>query len=145
MNLQAAAASLTEQFPSGERDKLAGREQLIESFGRFAFGWFGIVLLLGVAGLIYMISRELIFNGREPWAGYLFILFLISAVLMLAYVFFREDLKDRRKKILPESPRELDKPAVTGKLLEEGEFEPIPSIVEETTDLLPVGRRRDEG
>ena len=146
MNLEAAAASLVEQFPASEQKDLARREEVLERFGTFAFGGFGVVGLIAVIGMIYVILTKMVFSGRQPWAGVILIAFLISAVLMLTYVVFKEDLKERQRKARPAvSPPEFENPAMTGKLLEETSFEPIPSVIEDTTELLPSRRGRESG
>lgn len=140
MNLEPAAQSLREQFPAGNRPDLDRREQRIEKFGRFAFGGFLIVVGLAVIGLIVTILDRIVFSGDPPWFGLGLIAFLIFAVLTLVYVVFREDLKEKRKKAGFEhvqTTAELGMPAVTGRLLEEKEFEPVPTVTENTTDLLP--------
>jgi hypothetical protein len=59
------------------------------------------------------------------------------------YVFFREDLKAKRKQAANEPPpAELEMPVVTGRLIEEREFEPVPAVTEETTNLLPTPRNK---
>jgi hypothetical protein len=141
LNLEAAASSLVEQFPAGERTDLVRREEMLERFGRFALGGFGIVGLLAVIGMIYVILTKMILSGQQPWAGVILIAFLISAVLVLTYVLFKEDLKERQRKVRPAPPLEFEKSAVTGKLLEESSFEPAPSVIEDTTELLP--RRKE--
>lgn len=141
MNLETAVQSLLEQFPAGERPDIVRREERLERFGRIAFGGLGIALLLGIVGIIYAIVAKMILTGERPWFGALLILFVISAAMSLAYVVFNEDLKDRRKKAAQMSPKELGVPAVTGKLLDESKFEPIQSVTENTTDLLPSRNR----
>ena len=140
MNLESTAESLREWAPI-ESDDLARRERFLERFGQFAFTGFGLVLLIAVIGLIYTILVKMVLAGDQPWAGVILINFIVFAILTLAYVVFKEDLKERRKKARPAHPNELESPAVTGKLLEEKEFEPIPTVIEDTTDLLPVRDR----
>ena len=141
MNLETVVQSLVEQFPGGERPDLVRREERLERFGRIAFGGFGIALLLGIVGIIYAVVVNMILTGERPWFGALVILFVIFAAMSLTYVVFNEDLKDRRKKAAQVPPRELEVPVVTGKLLDESRFEPIPSVTENTTDLLPSQNR----
>ena len=144
MNLEPAALSLREQFPTGNRPDLDRRERRIEKFGQFAFGGFVIVVGLAVIGLIITILDRIVFSGDPPWVGLGLIAFLIFAVLTLVYVVFREDLKEKRKKAgydHANRPAELPMPAVTERLLEEKEFEPMPTVTESTTNLLP---RRDQ-
>ena len=134
MNLEQAAQSLLEQFPAGDGLDLVRRERRLERLGKVAFGGFGVVLILAVCGMIYAILTKFVFAGDQPWVGLLLIAFLIFAVLSLAYVVFREDLKEKRQKTRSAA---LEMPAVTGRLLEEKQFEPIPAVTESTTDLLP--------
>lgn len=141
MNLETAVQSMLEQFPAGERPDIARREETLERFGRIAFGGFGIVLLFGIAGIIYAVVAEMILTGERPWSGALLIAFIIFAAMTLAYVVFNEDLKDRRKKAAQIPPRELEATVVTGKLLDESRFEAIPTVTENTTDLLPSRNR----
>jgi len=71
-----------------------------------------------------------------------FAAFIIFAALLLAYVVMNESLKGKRKKEVVNSTSDFVREAsTTGRLLDEGESIPIPSIVEETTDLLLVGLR----
>ena len=140
MNLESAAESLRDLKPTEQSD-LARREHFLEVFGNIAFGGFGIVLLIAVLGLIYYIFTRMVLGGEQPLAGVLLINFILFAVLTLVYVIANEDLKEKKKKARPAPPKELENPVVTGKLLEEKEFEPIPTVTENTTDLLPVRDR----
>ena len=65
-------------------------------------------------------------------------LFIVFASLSLAYVILNETLKEKESKIGPELAKEIDKVRETGKLLEEGNFDPIMSVTERTTNLLHV-------
>ncbi|HEX6124016.1 MAG TPA: zinc ribbon domain-containing protein [Pyrinomonadaceae bacterium] len=146
INLEPFVQSLLEQLPAGRPDDLAQREQRLERFGRFAFGGFGIVLLIAMAGIIYTVFTRMVLDGQQPWVGILLISFIIFAAMALTYVVFAEDLKERRKKAgraaAPESPTpELEGPTPTARLLEESRFEPASSVVENTTELLPSRRR----
>ena len=140
MNLESTVESLREWAPI-ESDDLARRERFVEHFGQFAFAGFGLVLLISVIGLIYTIIVKMILAGDQPWAGVILVNFLVFAVLALGYVVYKEDLKERRKKARPAQPNELESPGVTGKLLEQKEFEPFPTVIEDTTDILPVRDR----
>ena len=140
MNLEPAAESLREQYPAGNRQDLDLRERRIEKFGRVAFMGFVVVIALAVIALIIAIMDKMVLSGDKPLFGIAVMAFLISAVLLLAYVFFREDLKEKRRKAgydFRHEPEELTSPVVTGKLIEEGHFEPVPTVTENTTDLLP--------
>jgi hypothetical protein len=142
LNLESAAQSLLEQFPAGRVPGLDRRERMLERFGQFAFGGFGVVLLVAILGIIYTILTRMVLSGEQPWAGLLLIAFIIFAAMTLAYVVFAEDLKEKRKKWASSLPAELEGRTVsTGKLMEEREFQPIPTVTENTTDLLPTKDR----
>ena len=144
MNLESTAASLLEQFPGGNVTDLARSERRLERFGQFAFGGFGIVLLIAIGGLVYTIFTRMVLSGQQPLAGLVLMAFLIFAAMALTYVAFAEDLKEKRKKRVghPAAPPVLDAAVVTGRLLEEQEFVPAVSVTENTTDLLPTPNRR---
>ena len=139
MNLESTAEALRAWTPSKDVN-LELRERRLERFGQFAFGGFGVVLILAVLGIIYTILTKMVLTGQQALVGILLIAFLVFAILTLAYVIFKEDLKEKRMKTRPATPQELESP-VTGKLLEENQFEPVPAITEHTTDLLPVRER----
>ena len=141
MNLESTANALRESMPD-ENSALFQQERRLERYGKFAFGGFGIVVLLAVAGFIYTIFTKMVLSGEKPVLGLLAMAFITFAVLALGYVIFNEDLKEKRRKARFTPPDELESPAITGKLLEEKEFEPVPTVTESTTNLLPA-RKRD--
>ncbi len=53
-------------------------------------------------------------------------------------MFFNESLKEKKAKINPARSDELIEAKDTGKLLEEKHFEPVPSVTENSTELLLV-------
>lgn len=146
MNLERSAASLVEQFPDAPRADLQREERMLERFGTVAFGGFGVVVLLAIAGLIYWIVDKAILSGEGPLMGVLLIAFLVFAALSLGYVIWRESLKEKRAKLDVAPGRNLaTAEAETGRVLHEGSFEAVPSsVVEETTDLLPARSARSK-
>lgn len=138
LRLDQIAADLLAQIPSAESSELMRRERMLGKFGRVAFAGFGAVLLIGVIAIIYLIITKLVITG-QIFGGIMLIAFIIFAVLALAYVVMQEDLKERRKKAAPTLQNELSgfAPAAAGSL-EERPFEPVPSVVEDTTRLLHV-------
>ena len=138
LNLQRTAESLLEQMPSAESAKLLKRQRSLEKFGNIAFGGFGLVLLTGISGIIYVIFTRMILTGENIFAGILLIAFMIFAALTLAYVVFNEDLKERKQKMNPTLNNELSAKQDTAKLLEEKHFVPISSVTENSTELFPI-------
>lgn len=138
LNLEKAAESLLEQMPSVESAKLLKRQRNLEKFGNIAFSGFGLVLLTGISGIIYVIFTRMILTGENIFAGILLIAFMIFAALTLAYVAFNEDLKERKQKMNPTLNNELSAKQDTAKLLEEKPFAPIQSVTENSTELFPI-------
>jgi len=136
LNLEKSAESLIEQLPNAQSASLLKQTQLVEKFGNFALGGFGVVLLAGVSTVIYFIFSKMILTGVNVLAGILLIAFLIFALLSLIFVFFNESIKEKKAKINPALPNELTEAKETGKLLEGKSFEPVPSVTENSTELL---------
>lgn len=143
MNLEPAARSLLEQFPAGVRAELARKEARVEKLGQLAFCGLLCIIVIAVVGLLYAILDRFVFSGDNPFVGILLMMFIVFSLLSLAYVIYRESLKDRPRAAGPEETRpEFAPPPVTARLIEEREFAPVPSVTDDTTNLLP-SRSRD--
>lgn len=144
LNLEASAQSLVSQVPEGDRAALEISERRLEKFGEFAFGGLMVVVSSGVLVMLYAVLERMVLSGEQPWTGILLMAFLIFATLTLAYVAFRESLKEKRKSmgIRPVSIPGIESAPVTGRLLEERPFDSVPSAIEDTTSLLPQDRTR---
>lgn len=143
INLEQTVHSLIEQVPTTKSTELQIGERRLEKLGKIAFGGMGFVGLAAVIGMIYTIFVKFILSGTGVISGVIFILLLIFAVLGLAFVIVNETLKE--KKLKATNPHIDIEPILetpnTGKLLKEKPFEPVPSVVEDTTDLLPIERK----
>jgi hypothetical protein len=143
LNLRESADSLLSQIPEAAFAELKRQERRLERFGSIAFTGLGVVLLLGILLVIYSILQKMVFSGENPVGGILLIAFVIFATLSLAYVVFNESLKEKREKL---NPRLESKPAVTAglrmpaQLADGAEFEPAPTVTEDTTELLAEPR-----
>jgi len=138
MNLESVSESLLSQFPNAEQATLQKQEKMLERFGTYVFGGFAVLVGLGAIGLIVGVILSMVVSGRDPIKGVLLALFLTFASLALSYVFLNEALKDKRKKLQAAATAPILPSPKTGKLLETAELEPIPSVIEDTTNLLPV-------
>jgi hypothetical protein len=138
LNLEDTAKSLLAQIPSAETAALMRREKMLEKFGNTVWSGFGTVTLIGIGALVYTIIASLVLSGKNPLLGILLAAFIVFAALTLIYVFFNEDLKEKRKKINPAAAPEFSEVKTTGKFLEEKPFEPVPSVIEDSTELLFV-------
>ena len=135
MNLESTAAALTEQRAEGA---IEVSDRRLELFGNIAFGGLILVGLVAVAGMIYTVFEKFILTGKGVIFGIVISLLLIFAVMGITYVVLNESQKEKRAKRTPSAGGPLPLEPVTGKLLETGDFEPIPSVVEDTTELLKV-------
>ncbi len=141
MNLESVAESLLSQFPNAQQATLQKQEKMLERFGTYVFSGFAVMVGLGALSLIIGVIFAMVVSGRDPVKGILLALFLTFASLALSYVLLNEVLKEKRKKLKATTATALSPAPETGKLLETGSFEPIPSIVEDTTNLLPLESR----
>ena len=113
----------------------------LEKFGNFALGGLGVVGLAGAAGLIYTIITRYILSGQGVAFGIFVSLFIVFAVLALVFVILNENQKEKMaKRTRPPMQPEIEAPD-TSKLLNTGRFEPVPSVIEDTTELLKVESR----
>lgn len=101
---------------------------------------FGIVAIVAFFFLIGQILIRFIVFGTQPLAGVFLIALLVFAALSLGYVFWRESLKEKRERIARAPGLDSVPPANTARELVSPYFEPVPSVVEDTTDLLPTRR-----
>ena len=138
INLEKTAASLLEQIPNAQNANLLRNEKAIEKFGNFALGGFGLVILIAIVAIVYSIFEKMIWTGNDILFGILLVFFIVFAALSLAFVMFNESLKERKAKMNPALPSELTGAKDTGKLLEDKPFEPVPSVTENSTELLLV-------
>jgi len=138
MNLTDIAASFLQQFPHEGAANIQKQERMLERFGQIAFGGFGLVILAAVVGIIYWIVAKVILTGESFWAGILLIAFIVFAALTLAYVFLRESINEKKQKI---NPQLTGNPDVSAGRLGDSNFQPAMSVIEDTTDLLPVENR----
>lgn len=138
LNLEKTSESLLRQIPSAQSANLRRQEKLLEKFGNIAFGGFGVVLLTGVAAIIYVVITKFVLSGTNIFAGILLTAFVIFAALALAYVIFAESIKEKKQKIGFQAGKESEKAKDTAKLLEEKPFDPVRSVTENSTELIYV-------
>jgi hypothetical protein len=147
INLEKTAESLLEQLPTAESANLLKQTKLLEKFGNVAFLGLASVLLVGISLLIFVIFDKMVLSGEKVLFGLFLISFVIFAMLSLAYVFFNETLKEKKAKINPilnkEANQEFEKKD-TAKLLEDKPFELVPSVTENSTELLFVENKTRE-
>ncbi len=136
LNLEQTAASMLEQFPDGQRLELQQQEKTLEKFGNIAFGGFVVVIGIALCWMIYFVFEKMVLSGIQPFSGILLIAFIVFAALTLGYVIWRESLKEKRQKIVTARGLDSLSESSSTKYLGETTFEPVPSVVEDTTELL---------
>ena len=141
MNLEQTAVELAGQFGSDHEISTRSIDRFFNSLGKFAFGGFATVLVIGLGFLLYTILSRFILNGSQIAFGVFLFLFVVFAALSLVYVIYNESKKDRKVERRVD-PLVLERSAPdTGKLLTESSELPIPSVIDDTTDLLHIEAR----
>ena len=137
LGLEKIAHSVAEQLPAQMDDNLLAQKQRYERWGVMALSIFALgVLSLIVYGIVY---KVMIVKG-DVAAGLtlLGLLILVGSGLLSTYLFAKaNEAAEATKRRLPvaEESKTADP---TGKLLPEVRIEPLPSVTERTTDLLPA-------
>ena len=138
LNLETIARSLLEQIPSAESASLMRKQKNLEKIGSVGLNGLCAVGLVGVGALIYSVLIKFILSGTNIAGGILLIAFFVFAVMLLAYVIYMKSLDENRKLLqLSKRMTPLDD-VTTARLLEEKPFEPARSVVENSTELLPI-------
>jgi hypothetical protein len=141
MNLEQIATALISQKPENPVEILEAEATRLERFGNIAFAGFAAVIALGIAGLIFVIITRMILSGTQPFTGALLAAFIVFAALSLAYVFWRESLKDKRAGLVKRGRANLARPEGAELQLNSATFQPAASITERTTRDLSVHPR----
>jgi uncharacterized membrane protein YuzA (DUF378 family) len=139
LGLEKIALSLSEQMPTRIDESLQARKERLEKLGLAALGVFG----LGIVGfLAYAIGYKLVTNqgilGAMATIG-LFIMIVCGLASVIFFAKAKEVGEEATKR-----PRQQNVPTgseSTKELLSEGHLEPVPTVTDRTTELLPVEKR----
>ena len=143
LNLEPISTSLSRQLNDGGVEPADRRLELL---GNIAFGGLGVVGVAAVAAMIYKIVVAFVLSGKGVAFGIFVSLLILFGVMAIAWVLLNESRKDKAKKYRSASFRpepEIGSPE-TAKLLHTGNFEPVPSAIEDTTELLRVETRHQD-
>ena len=137
LGLEKIALSLTEQLPTRPDENLMSQKERLERWGVAALSVFGVGVL---AVLLYGIVYKLMITQGQLLTGLALIGFLIMAgcgilsTILFAKAKEAEEAAGKRKlQNVKETP--------TKELLTEGNFEPVPSVTDRTTELLYAEKR----
>jgi hypothetical protein len=135
LKLDAISQAVAEQFPSKEYAELQRRRELFEKLGLFSLSAAG---LIGLSYLLFKVAYyKLILFGPDVlfWSAFVA---LIGFLLLSVFFFNYPKLFMKFEKLNPRLslPNEPTISATTNKLIEDRPFEPVPSVTEQSTELL---------
>lgn len=139
LGLEKIALSVAEQLPTKLDENLKERKNRLEQLGVIALSIFGV----GVLSLfLYMVGSKLMLSQGKLVAALavLGLIIILGSGLLSVLLFAKatevEEASNKRRLQMPEVDQ-------TGKLLEEGHLEPVPSVTESTTELLFAEKKND--
>ena len=136
LSLEKTALSLSEQHPAKVDRSIQAQKQRLEKLGVAALSVFG----LGVVSLLmYVIGTRLIDKGL--WSILAFLGFFIMIICGLGSTILFAKAKELDDVSSKRRPANLTSGSETTKELSEGNFEPVPTVTERTTELLAVDKR----
>lgn len=138
INLRVIAESLLLQITTARDANSSKKEVSIENLGTFAFSRIGFALLISFIPLIAFVFIKIILIDGNIVYGTLIIFCAVFAELMAFLIGFKQSVKEKKAKINPALTSALTEAKDTGKLFEEKTFEPVQSVSENSTELLPV-------
>lgn len=141
LKLDAIAAELAEQRPSAEFAELLKKKQRFEMMGVASLSLFGLLFFMIVIVKVYEAKAFLFGPGVILWSGVAaMMIFGLLSVFFFNYpkVFMNIDKVNPRLSSTPTNDSEAE---TTRKLIEDRPFEPVPSVTEDSTDLLYVDAR----
>ena len=138
LRLDAITQLVSQQTPSKEYAALQKRKERFEKLGLSSlslFGFLAFALIVGWAAYY----KILLFGANVIFGAAFFAMFVFGLLSVFFFNYPKVFMKfDKVKPSLAAAqPNDLE-PATTAKLIDERPFEPVPSVVEETTDLLPI-------
>jgi hypothetical protein len=138
LKLDAIVQMVSEQFPTEEYAAMQRRKERFEKLGLVSlslFAFLAFALVFGWAAYV-----KIILFGADVIFGAAFVAMFVFGLLSVVFfnypkMFMNFDKVNHR---LPASADAELKPTTTARLIEERPFEPVPSVTEDSTDLLPV-------
>jgi hypothetical protein len=136
LGLEKIASSLSEQLPTKIDLTLQQQKERYEKLGMAALGVFGLGVL---SFILYSVGYRLMMSQGNIVAGLAILGFVIMIACGLTSVILFAKAKEVGEATTKRPSQEgLTSSETTKELLTEGNFEPVPSVTDRTTDLLVV-------
>jgi zinc-ribbon domain len=140
LGLEKIVLSLSEQMPTRIDESLQARKERLEKLGVVLLSVFGLGIL---SFLLYGIGYKLLMSQGNIVGGLALIAVLIMLICGLGSVVLFAKAKEVGEEAT-KRPRQQNVPTgseSTKELLSEGHLEPVPTVTDRTTELLPVEKR----
>jgi predicted amidophosphoribosyltransferase len=133
LNLQDTAKSLMNQIVFGEDSKSLKKLSSVKRVVDFTSAALIGMLIIGIAAYLFLFDPKF---GKDLIKISLGILFLLKTIQEIIG-YFQRRARSENKRFEPKAAEQFESKE-TAKLLEEKPFEPVPSVVENSTELFPV-------
>jgi len=134
LNLQDTAKSLTNQIVFGEDSKLLKTLSSVKRTVDFASGALIGALIVGIVAYLFF-APEFGKNLLKISLGIFLLLTMVQE--SIGYFQRKERSKSKTDRFEPQTVEKFESKDIA-KLLEEKPFEPVPSVVENSTELFPI-------
>lgn len=143
LGLEKIALSLTEQLPTRVDEHQLSQKERYERLGVAALSVFGAgVLGLILYGIVYklMVTQGKLIAGL----GFLGLIIMLGCGLLSTILFAKAKEAEQAagKRQISDAKVANVSPTPTKELLTEGNFEPVPSVTDRTTELLAVEKSK---
>jgi hypothetical protein len=144
LNLDPVTQVVADQFPTKEYAAYLRQKELLKKAGLFSFSIAGLIAFFTL--LFYAAYYKMIIFGPDLmfWsATAAFLAFLLLSAVFYTYTkLFMKFEKGDPRFAAPGRPVDTEP---TTRLIEDRPFEPVPSAVEDTTELLVTPKKKEQG
>lgn len=138
LDLEKISEYYLQQVPSEVSSTLLERKKKFEKLSKIFLNTF---VTVGLGFIVYLVVYRYMYLQGAYFAGIGVLAMLACGLLGLYFWGYSNDQKSINRFGVPGEIR----PGTTANLLEEGNFEPVSSVTEDTTSLLPIRRKTASG